>query len=186
MHRWFSLSSVLFSAKAIPEIRKGLSTLAAKPPNPDCTKWIALGYNDFIHLSPGKYAPDFIATDSQGGQIESKKLRGKIAILFFWASWCGACRTDYEDLRLLQSQYADRLQIIGVSGDIDRLNYEAALRKEQFPWPNIFDGNDFDGPIAKKYYLHQYPTIIVLDSNGRILSRFARHKPLIELIKGVM
>ena len=61
-----------------------------------------------------KPIPDLTMTTLDGKTITTKDLAGKVAIFYFWATWCAPCRAEIPDLVKLQDQYKDHLVIIGV------------------------------------------------------------------------
>src|SRR5437764_6488 len=66
----------------------------------------------------GVSAPDFSLPNLQGGRVKLSEYRGRVVLLDFWATWCGACRDEIPRFVELQSKYgAQGLQIIGVSMD---------------------------------------------------------------------
>ena len=42
----------------------------------------------------GLHAPDFDAVTVSGGTVSSRDLRGKVAIVNIWATWCEPCREE--------------------------------------------------------------------------------------------
>ncbi|RRD45741.1 redoxin domain-containing protein, partial [Arachnia propionica] len=47
----------------------------------------------------GDAAPEFTATDIDGGLVDMKALRGKPVWLLFMATWCTGCRTEMPDVQ---------------------------------------------------------------------------------------
>jgi hypothetical protein len=45
------------------------------------------------------------------------------------------------------------------------------IARERITWPNWFDDNVGTGPIAKRYRIRGYPSVIVLDAKGVIRIR---------------
>ncbi|MBV9997219.1 MAG: TlpA family protein disulfide reductase [Caulobacteraceae bacterium] len=66
----------------------------------------------------GEPAPPFELTGLDGRKLRLSELKGLVAVLSFWASWCGPCR---EELPLLadyaRRQGGDRLAILPVNMD---------------------------------------------------------------------
>ena len=152
------------------EAEKIYSDLLSDNPAPDCTKWAKTNYKAFNEVRIGKQMPNFRAKDSKGRIIETTSLRGRFVVLFFWSSWCGACKRVYEDLKTLQNTYKQPLTILGISGDLDKSDFENTIISNKLNWQNIMDGNDFLGPISSLYSIHGYPSIFVIDPKGAIIS----------------
>ena len=82
-------------------------------------------------------APPFLVNDITGNIISTAGWHGKVVLLNFWATWCPPCREEIPALIRLQSEYKDRLQIIGVAMDdavdekaVDRYFVKQAVRNQ--------------------------------------------------------
>src|SRR3984893_2866855 len=62
-------------------------------------------------------APEFAVKGMDGKTVSLPAGRGKVALLNFWATWCGPCQMEVPDLVELQTKYKDRLQVIGLVVD---------------------------------------------------------------------
>jgi hypothetical protein len=58
--------------------------------------------------------------------------------------------------------------LVGINsdGDVDAL--KKVLAKEEITWRSFWDGGSTNGPIATKWNVQGWPTIYVLDHEGRI------------------
>ncbi len=73
-----------------------------------------------------KPAPAFVRRDLNGQQLSLARLRGKVVLLNFWATWCGPCLTEMPEFMAWQRQFAAQgFQVVGISMDDDA----AAARK---------------------------------------------------------
>lgn len=67
--------------------------------------------------------------------------------------------------------------LIGINSDGDRSVVNKILEREKITWRNVIDGNT-QGPIATAWNVHAWPTIYVLDKEGKIRHRDLRDDEL--------
>lgn len=67
--------------------------------------------------------------------------------------------------------------LIGINSDGGREAVQKMLKEQEIPWRNVVDGSP-DGPIATRWNVHAWPTIYVLDAEGRIRFRGLRDAAL--------
>lgn len=63
-----------------------------------------------------------------------------------------------------------RFALVGVNSDRDKEALKSRLEEESITWRSFWDGAD--GPIAKTWNVHGWPSIYILDVDGKI--RFKR------------
>ncbi len=76
--------------------------------------------------------------------------------------------------------------IVGVNSDRDKDKLREALQKENITWRSFFDGGSTSGPIAKAWNVSGWPTIYLLDAQGRIRYRDVRGKALEDAIETLL
>lgn len=110
-------------------------------------------------------APNFSGTTIDGQPFDLKKLRGKVVLLNFWATWCGPCKMEIPDLISLQSQYRDKgFTIIGVaSGDVESHVIEYALG-EKINYPLLMGTQE----VAEEYGAGSLPTSVLVGKDGKL------------------
>lgn len=107
--------------------------------------------------------------DTTGASFEATSLRGKPAVINFWATWCPPCIREMPDLAALHAELGDAVHFVGVAADapanIERfvqkhpgidftllpVGYKALSLSKQW-------GNESNG----------LPFTVVLDPQGRI------------------
>ena len=120
----------------------------------------------------GRSLPVFeLATLSGGNTLRSTDLVGKPHIINFWASWCGACRTEHGVLVGLG-------KTLGVSGKVAMIgiNYrdtkdaaEQFLKdRGAFPYPS---GLDPDARTGIDFGVFGLPETFFIDAQGTIRAR---------------
>ncbi|RFS26688.1 TlpA family protein disulfide reductase [Chitinophaga silvatica] len=131
----------------------------------------------------GIKAPDFTRKDQNGKTIKLSDYRGKLVILDFWGSWCGACRQSHPHLKELYDKYKGKgLEIVAVANenvhgsktplDTGKAKWLAAIQKDEANWVHVLNDEGTGAPdIVKAYKVGSYPTKFLLDKNGKILLR---------------
>lgn len=109
-----------------------------------------------------------VAADS-GDPLDLERLRGKVVVVDFWASWCEPCRHSFPWLNEMQAKYADRgLVIIGVNVDRERADAERFLREVPARFRITYDPA---GALASRYDVPGMPSSYIIGRNGDIVAR---------------
>lgn len=93
-------------------------------------------------------------------------LRGKPALINFWASWCDPCRQEAPELERLSRSLHDTAGLVGVDYTDQEDGARSFIRQYGWTFPVL---SDPDGIYGARYGFTGLPTTIVLDSNGRIV-----------------
>jgi thiol-disulfide isomerase/thioredoxin len=131
-------------------------------------------------LKAAKAAPTIVGEDLDGKPLNLENYRGKVAVLCFWATWCGPCMEMVPHEReLVKRMEGKPFVLLGINADEadQREKARKAARDEQMNWPSFWDGG-FNGPIQIRYDVDHYPTIYVLDPGGIIRYIDVRGKDL--------
>ncbi len=141
-------------------------------------------------LGVGKVAPDIQGEDIDGKPMKLSDYRGKIVVLVFWGTWCGPCMGFLPSEKALVQRLKNRpFALLGLNSDSDRAKLRAAMEKEGITWWSWWDGGKTGGPIATRWDVHTWPTIIVLDEKGVIRFKHLPHftpKPLDDAVDSLL
>jgi RNA polymerase sigma factor (sigma-70 family) len=105
---------------------------------------------------------NFEQVDGKPGTLET--VRGKFAIVHFWASWCVPCKKQMPELRKMLERFADRgINALGLSLDDDPASWRATAKGLELPW--------VQGRVGAKGVpgVSAVPTYWLLDAKGKIL-----------------
>lgn len=114
-----------------------------------------------------KPAPNFKLTAYDGKVIELAKLKGKIVVVNFWATWCGPCRQEIPGFMDFHSQYKDKgVVVVGVS--LDQGGWEVVkpyVERVKIDYPVVVG----DEGIAEAYEIpNAIPATYIVDKKGNI------------------
>jgi peroxiredoxin len=127
----------------------------------------------------GAVAPDFTMNDPQGKPIQLSSLRGKVVMIDFWASWCSPCRQENPNVVKVYQQYHDKgFEILGVSLDRTKDEWEKAIKDDQLTWLHVSDLQYWQNNAARLYTVNSIPQTYLLDKEGKIIAKGLRSQEL--------
>ena len=116
-----------------------------------------------------KFALNFKVTSHKGDELSLDKLKGKIVLLDFWATWCGPCIREMPELKSMWKKYGgDNFVIIGINLDQNRDNFEKYIEQEEITWPQYVDGKGKADSISALYNVRAIPHTVLIDQDGII------------------
>ena len=117
-------------------------------------------------------APDITFQNEKGKTIHLDKLKGKITLIDFWASWCGPCRKEIPHVKKYYEEYKNKgVQFISVSIDAKKDAWTKALKEEQMPWLQGWAPNS-GKEVLNTYQFNGIPFLILLDKKGNIYRKY--------------
>jgi len=119
-------------------------------------------------LKIGQQFPTIRGFDFKGDKFDLATYQGKVLLIYFWASWCPACREDIPYMITLYHKYHSQgLEIIGISEDIAGRSLQQYIDDANIPWINLYD---IENKLKKKNGVPHIPYAILIDNTGNIHS----------------
>jgi len=118
------------------------------------------------HALVGNPAPEFDLPAQSGGKRASlEATKGKVAIVDFWATWCGPCRASFPKYEALSKKFGDDLAIVGISEDDEADGIQEFAKDTGVSFTLAWDQ---DKHIAGAYKPSSMPTSFLIDQNGLV------------------
>jgi thiol-disulfide isomerase/thioredoxin len=122
-------------------------------------------------IRKGDTAPSFVTETTEGHQLSSRQLSGKVVVLHFWATWCGPCVARMPShIEALAEYDSKRVEIVYVSLDEDKDAFDAAIKKHAVPFKNVREESGWGGNLARAFGVNSVPFDIVIGKDGRLFS----------------
>ena len=140
-------------------------------------------------IEVGEIAPDFTAPSIDGPDITLSNLLldNKVTLLDFWAAWCRPCRIENPNLVRLHKKYKDAgFDIIGVSLDRTREQWEQAVIDDNLPWTQVSNLNFWNDPVARRYSIRAIPQSYLLNKDGLVMGKNLRGQELEDRILSLL
>ncbi len=114
-----------------------------------------------------KEAPAFSLKNLEGKQVTLNDYSGRPLLLFFWASWCPACKEDLPLLEKFFEKNRGQFEILTVAIDGEKEKRIKSLVKDlQTNLPVLLDKKE---AVARTYGVRMIPTAFFINGQGGIL-----------------
>lgn len=119
--------------------------------------------------------------------VDMAKLRGKVVLVDFWATWCGPCRAEIPKVVTAYNQlHKDGFEVIGISLDQDKQRLVDFTKQAGMTWPQYFDGKGWENAISTRYGIDSIPAMWLVDKKGYVRSTEARGDDLAAQVKKLL
>lgn len=114
-----------------------------------------------------RIAPQFAISDGTQS-ADLSKLRGKVVLVNFWATWCAPCIDELPSLMELQRRMP-QVTVVAISRDEDPDAYKRFLTKYHV---ELLTVRDPSLKVQDLYGTVQIPETYVIDREGRLRRKF--------------
>lgn len=123
----------------------------------------------------------FTALD--GSDFDMEKLRGKVVLVFFWATTNGASVAEIPAILAAQEKYRESgFEVVAISLDNNQDRLAGFVKDRGLTWPIHFDGKGNRNEISSSYALRTIPAMWLVNKKGFVAFTDARGE-LEDLVK---
>ncbi len=114
---------------------------------------------------------DLKYTAIDGTEVDLSKLRGKVVLIDFWATWCPPCREEVPNVVAAYQKYHDKgFEVVGVSLDQSKDALQIFIKGNQMVWPQYFDGKGWGNDISTRFGIDSIPAMWLVDKKGMVVT----------------
>ena len=118
-------------------------------------------------LAIGTPAPAWKLSTGKLKEISSETLKGKVVLLDFWGTWCMPCIKAMPDIQAIHEHFKGQaVEVIGISVELKNSTADPAAfaKTKGYTYSIALRG----GEVAEKYKVLTYPSVYIIDKNGKI------------------
>jgi len=115
-------------------------------------------------------------------------LKGKVVVVYYWASDVNVCAADFVTLNRLRSAHAKDMELVCVNLDTNAQAATAYLQKTKVAGVHLWQSGGREsggrgGPLATQYGIQGLPHLFLVGKDGRVLDRTLQVRDLEDLLK---
>ncbi|HVV44965.1 MAG TPA: TlpA disulfide reductase family protein [Bryobacteraceae bacterium] len=111
---------------------------------------------------------DFTLKDLSGKSWTLSKLRGKVVIVNFWATWCPPCRREMPDLEALYKRFSGEGLVILAISDEDAAKVRPFIAEQKYTYPILLDAGR---AVNTRFQIGGIPVSLVYDRSGKLVAQ---------------
>jgi hypothetical protein len=119
-----------------------------------------------------------------GGTLDVRSLKGKVVVVYYWASWNQASGDDLAKLKGLQTTYAQKgMEVVCVNLDQTADDAKRFLAGKTAPVSHLFEPGGLSGKLGEQYGILVLPTMFLVGKDGKVINNVEQMTTIEESIK---
>ena len=158
--------------------RQLLEVLHKAQPQSRALRFVEQGLRPKLNATLNTTLPDFTATDIKGVGVNTTNFKGAPLLIAFVATWTQNYNEMARVLHVAKDKGPEGMRVLLLSLDTDIPRFKERVMRDSLSATVICDGKSFDSPLATTLGIRYVPSIMLVGSNGKIITRDIEPKRL--------
>lgn len=107
-----------------------------------------------------------------GAAYDINQSKGKLLVVYYWASWNQQCVGDFARLKVLLDTYGPKgLELVCVNLDNSPPEADSLISRMPIPGIQVMQTGGLESPLATAYGIMSLPNLFLVDKEGKVQSR---------------
>lgn len=124
-----------------------------------------------VPIKPRLTSPAMVLKDTDGQTIDLAKLKGKVVVINFWATWCPPCRREFPSMERLRQKLDGKPLVILAVNEGENVEIIDQFASTLDIWPKFPIMLDLEGDAMAFWPVRGLPTTFIIDKHGRMAYR---------------
>jgi thiol-disulfide isomerase/thioredoxin len=144
-------------------------------------------YMQAAAIAVGNPCPDVVTEDVDGKEVHlSELIKGKVALVHLWASWCGPCRQHGMEMIPVYEMYKEKgFTVVSIANERKKESMIAAANMDKYPWANYLELNGKNGIWTTFGVGNGGGGEFLVDARGNFLAVNASAKEMVQILQGL-
>lgn len=111
------------------------------------------------------------------------QLKGKVVVVYYWASWNGQAASDFGKLKTLVTANAKDVELLAINLDATAEEAKDFLTKNPAPGVQLYQQGGLESKLASQYGVMVLPSVFVVGKDGKCISKSSQVNSLEDEIK---
>ncbi len=118
---------------------------------------------------------DLHFTALDGREVDVSKMKGKVVLIDFWATWCAPCVGEVPQVKeAYDKNHPKGFEIVGVSLDQEKASLTEFVAGHKLDWPQYFESQGGENKLAGQFGITSIPAMWLVDKKGNLRDLHAR------------
>ena len=119
-----------------------------------------------------KTPPEILLRNHKGAFLPLSSQKGKVTLIYFWASWSSLARQTHKDLNKIYEKYTGKgFEIYSVAFDNQEARWKKVIEEDNLDWNiHVREEEGTSSDLLKLYNVEYLPAMFLVDKSGKIVS----------------